>query len=101
MLVGTEKSWARLPELAAAKKTSKTGLANLKPGGLYFFFLFFFPPFPTGETIKSGALKRPELDANRGHPSNRDSETNFTLLLQRTCKILYICIIIFSLLLHH
>ena len=36
---GKEKSWARPPELAAAKKTSKTGLASLKPAGL-FFFLF-------------------------------------------------------------
>ena len=34
-----------------------------------------------------GAVKRPELDPNRGHPNNRDSETNFTLLLQRTCKV--------------
>ena len=33
---------------------------------LTFFFLSFFPPFPTGETIKPGALKRPELDPNRG-----------------------------------
>ena len=40
-----------------------------------------------GETMKPGALKRPELDPNRGHPNNRDSETNFTLLLQRTCKV--------------
>ena len=32
-------------------------------------------------------MKRPELDPNRGHPNNRDSETNFTLLLQRTCKV--------------
>ena len=39
------------------------------------------------ETIKPGALKTPELDPNRGHPNNRDSETNFTLLLQRTCKV--------------
>ena len=36
------------------------------------------------ETIKPQAVKRPELDANRGHPNNRGSETNFTLLLQRT-----------------
>ena len=35
---GTEKSWARPPELAAAKKTSKTGLASLKPAGGFFFF---------------------------------------------------------------
>ena len=39
------------------------------------------------ETIKPGAVKRPELDPNRGHPNNRDSETNFNLLLQRTCKV--------------
>ena len=39
------------------------------------------------ETIKPGAVKRPELDPNRGHPNNQDSETNFTLLLQRTCKV--------------
>ena len=39
------------------------------------------------ETINPGALKRPELDPNRGHPNNRDSETNFTLLLHRTCKV--------------
>ena len=39
-----------------------------------------------GETIKPGAVKRPELDPNRGHP-NRDSETDFTSLLQRTCKV--------------
>ena len=32
-------------------------------------------------------MKIPELDPNRGHPNNRDSETNFTLLLQRTCKV--------------
>ena len=40
-----------------------------------------------GETIKPGAVQRPELDPNRGHPNNRDSETNFNLLLQRTCKV--------------
>ena len=40
-----------------------------------------------GETIKPGALKRPVLDPNRGHPNNQDSETNFSLLLQRTCKV--------------
>ena len=40
-----------------------------------------------GETIKPGAVKRPELDLNRGHPNNRDSETTFTLLFQRTCKV--------------
>ena len=32
-------------------------------------------------------MKRPELYPNRGHPNNWDSETNFTLLLQRTCKV--------------
>ena len=32
-------------------------------------------------------MERPELDPNRGHPNNQDSETNFTLLLQRTCKV--------------
>ena len=36
-----DKSWARPPELAAAKNTSKTGLASLKPAGL-FFVLFCF-----------------------------------------------------------
>ena len=41
----------------------------------------------SGETIKHGALKRPELDPNRRHPNNRDSETNFTLLLRKTCKV--------------
>ena len=40
-----------------------------------------------GETIKHGALKRPEIDPNRGHANNQDKETNFTLLLQRTCKV--------------
>ena len=40
----------------------------------------------SGETIKHGALKRPEFDPNRGHPNNRDSETNFPLLHQRTCN---------------
>ena len=39
------------------------------------------------ETIKPGAVKRPELGPNRSHPNNRDSETNFTLLLQRTCNV--------------
>ena len=38
VLVGTEKNWARMPELAAAKKTSKTGLSSLKAAGLFFFF---------------------------------------------------------------
>ena len=33
-----EKSWARLPEMAAAKKTSKTDLASLKPAGFGVFF---------------------------------------------------------------
>ena len=37
----TEKSWARPPEMDAAKKTSKTGLASLKPAGLVFLFLFW------------------------------------------------------------
>ena len=36
----TEKSWARPPEMDAAKKTSKTGLASLKTPGLFFVFLF-------------------------------------------------------------
>ena len=40
VLVGTEKSWARLPELDAAKKTSKIGLASLKLAGLGFFGFF-------------------------------------------------------------
>ena len=35
---GKEKSWARSPELAAAKKTNKTGLASLKTAGGFFFF---------------------------------------------------------------
>ena len=35
-----EKSLARPPELAAAKKTSKTGLACLKPAPGFFFFFF-------------------------------------------------------------
>ena len=39
------------------------------------------------ETIKPGPVKRPELDPKRGHPNNRECETNFTLLLQRTCKV--------------
>ena len=39
------------------------------------------------ETIKPGAVKRPELDPNRGHTNNRDSEIDFTLLLQRTWKV--------------
>ena len=39
------------------------------------------------ETIKPGAVKRPELDPNKGHPNKRNSKTNFTLLLQRTCKV--------------
>ena len=55
---GTDKSWARAPELAAAKKTSKTGLASLRTEGLfggiffslcvflsnfyYYFFNYFF-----------------------------------------------------------
>ena len=38
----TEKSWVRPPELAPAKKTRKTGLVNLKPAGLLFWFVFFF-----------------------------------------------------------
>ena len=38
---GTEKGWARSPELAVAKKTSKTGLASLKPAG-HFLFCFVF-----------------------------------------------------------
>ena len=40
MLVRTQKTWARPPELDAAKKTSKTGLASLKPAGGFSFFLF-------------------------------------------------------------
>ena len=40
VLVRTEKSWARPPELAAAKKTSKIGLASLKLAGLGFFGFF-------------------------------------------------------------
>ena len=39
------------------------------------------------ETITPGAVKRQELNPNTGHPNNQDSETNFTLLLQRTCKV--------------
>ena len=31
----TEKSWARPPDLATDKKTSKTGLTSLKPAGLF------------------------------------------------------------------
>ena len=95
------------------RKTSRTNLTSLKPAEdfslsffsllfspsvlSFFLFLFllssllpplpFFSSFPTGETIKPGAVKRPELDPNRGHPNNRDSETDFTLILQRTCKV--------------
>ena len=32
-------------------------------------------------------MKRPELDPKRGLPNIKDSETNFTLLLQRTFKV--------------
>ena len=61
----------------------------------FIFYSFFLPPFsfslfhpvPTGETIKPGALKRPVLHPNGGHPNNQDSETDFTLLYQRTCKV--------------
>ena len=42
VLVGIEKSWARPPELAAAKKTSKTGLASLKSAGFFKIVLLFF-----------------------------------------------------------
>ena len=38
------------------------------------------------ETIKPGAVKIPKC-FHKGHPNNRHSETNFTLLLQRTCKV--------------
>ena len=65
-------------------------LPSFLPLLFYSFFLpslFLFFSFPTGETIKPGAVKRPELDPKRGHPNNQDSETNFTLLLQRTCKV--------------
>ena len=38
-----KKSWARPLELDAGRKTRKTGLASLKPPGLFFcFFGFFF-----------------------------------------------------------
>ena len=55
VLIGTEESWARPLELAAAKKTSKTGFASLKPAGLLFFgfflsnssLLFFHYPYIT------------------------------------------------------
>ena len=40
-----------------------------------------------GETIKPGAVKSTELDPNKGHPNNRDNETNFTLLFQRASKV--------------
>ena len=39
------------------------------------------------ETIKPGAMKRPELDSNRGSPNKRDRETNFSLLCWGTCKV--------------
>ena len=42
----------------------------------FFFFFLFFSPFHTGETIKPAALKTPELDPNRAHPNNQDSDTN-------------------------
>ena len=61
-----------------------------------FLFFFFFNSHKW--TIKRGTMKRPELDRKRGHPNSWDSETNFTLLLQRTCKLLYICIIFFIIL---
>ena len=67
-------------------------------------FVLLFPAHPTilkSETIKPGTVKRPELDPKRGHPNTWESEINFTLLIQRTCKLLYICIIIFSLFLPH
>ena len=48
ILVGNKKSWTRPPESAAAKKTSKTGLASLKPAGflkIFFFKVIIFPFF--------------------------------------------------------
>ena len=93
------KTKAISPQPAAARKTSRTGLASLKPAGGSFSssssFLSFFFLIPTSETIKPGAVKGPDLEPKRGHPNNWESETNFTLLLHRTCKLLYIFIIIF------
>ena len=47
MLVRTEKSWDRLPELATDKKANKTDSDSLKPAGLFFvcFVLFCFLNF--------------------------------------------------------
>ena len=66
---------------------------------LSFFLSFFFFLIPTTETIKPGTVKRPKLDPKRGHPNTWDSETNFTLLLQRSWKLLYICIVMFFIIL--
>ena len=62
----------------------------------FFFFVFNSHRWDN----KNWTVKRPELDPKRGHPNSWDRETNFTLLFQKTCKLLYICIINFSLFLY-
>ena len=73
-------------------------------------YIFSLPSFiyliPTSETITPGTVKIPEMDPKRGsmttlwvHLNSWDRETNFTLILKRNCKLLYICII-FSLFLY-
>ena len=61
----------------------------------YFLLLFFF--FSPSETIRPGAMKEPESDPKRGYkanPNNWETEKNITLLFQRICMLLFICIII-------
>ena len=95
---GRRKTKPNSPQPAAARKTSRTCLAGFKPGGsffsLSFSFLSFFFFSPTSETIRPGVVKGPESDPKRDHHSNWETETNFTLLFQRTCKLLFNCIII-------
>ena len=74
---GGRKAKPILPQLTAARKTSRTGLVGLKPAeGFLKKKLFLFPSFLpffltlTSETIKPGAVKRPELDPKTGRHNN-------------------------------
>ena len=51
-----------------------------------FLLSLVFSYFPIGETIKPGAMKRPELDRNGGHPKNRDRD-NFQFATPENLKV--------------
>ena len=62
---GREKSETNPSSACCSHEDQQNRLDWFKANRSLFFFLI-----PASETVKPGAVKRPELDPKRGHPNN-------------------------------